>query len=322
MQQRRLGRTAVQLTELGLGGVFVREGQTDRQEGIRVVQRSLELGLNYIDTSPAYGNSQDVIGEALAGRPESVYLSTKCGRWDLQTGPYRQLDAYKEQWEESLRALRRDSVDLLFLHEADWAAYWTEGRSEQQHIHPDVNYDFSNAPVAEFLRWARGQGTACHLGISGNNAHLLARVLRDADLDIDVVLVAFQYDLVWRNAPAHLLPMAREMDVGVVLGAPLQQGKLASAREEWLLEPPDWMNADLKQRFGELYDIQRETGLSLPELAIRFLLADRDFCSVIPGAATVGELEENVRCASAGPLTPEIHQRLASLGAVFAGNRG
>ncbi len=156
------------------------------------------------------------------------------------------------------------------------------------------------------------------LGISGNNAHLLAKVLREMDTPIDVVLTAFQYSLVWRNAPRDLFPLAAELDVGIVLGAPLQQGLLAQPHPEWLRDPPDWMDEDLRSRFERLYAIQAETGLSLAELAIRFLLRDPRFASVIPGAASIEQLEENVRCATAGPLPDELHARLDALGRVFA----
>jgi len=66
----------------------------------------------------------------------------------------------------------------------------------------------------------------------------LAKVLREIDLDVEVVLVAFQYNLIWRNAREHLLPLARETNVGGVLGAPLQLGRLAVPHEEWLAQPP------------------------------------------------------------------------------------
>ena len=317
--KRRLGRTGLEVTELGLGGVFVRTARTAPGEGIRVVHRALELGVNYIDTSPAYGDSQEVLGEALQGVEAPYVLSTKCGRWDWETGPYRSADAYKRQFEQTLRDLRRDEVDILFIHEADWAAYWTDMSIPRasQLIEADTEYDFDRAPVAEFLRWVKDQRMTRFLGISGNNAHLLAKVLREIETPIDVVLTAFQYSLLWRNAPRDLFPLAAELGLGVVLGAPLQQGRLAEVHPEWLRSPPDWMDDDLRNRFERLYAIHDETGLSLAELAIRFLLRDRGFATVIPGPASIEQIEENVRCATAGPIPDELHARLDALGHVF-----
>lgn len=321
LRKRSLGRTGLTVTELGLGGVFISERKTARDEGIRVVHRALESGVTYIDTAPFYGNSQDVLGEALAGRKEPYILGTKCGRWDWQTGPYRDLDAFKRQFEQSLMDLRRDHVDILYIHEADWAAYWRETPVPREtcHISLDETYDYASAPVVRFLCWAKDQGMARHLGISGNNAHLLAKVLQESDVPFEVVLVAFQYSLLWRNAKEHLLPVAKQLDVSVVLGAPLQQGRLAVAHPEWPDVPPDWMDKDLCRRYRVLLEIQRETGLSLAELGLRFLLADPDFASVIPGARTVAELEENVRAAQAAPLPADVQARLTGLGRVFDG---
>ncbi len=325
LHTRPLGRTGVEVTELALGGLYVNERLgTPRDEAIRVVHRALELGINYIDTAPLYGNSQELLGEALDGRGEPYLLGTKCGRWNWQKGPYRELDAFKRQFAESLAHLRRDRVDILYVHEADWAVYWRDMPLPRAscHVEAEQTYDYASAPVAEFLRWVRQQKLARWVGLSGNNAHLLAKVLRECDLEVDVVLVAFQYSLIWRNAARLLLPVAEQRGVGVVLGAPLQQGRLAVPNEQWLSQPPDWMDEDLRRRFAALYDIVRETGLPLPELAIRFLLADGRFATVIPGAASVAQLEQNVRAATEGPLPRDLQDRLQALGKVFAGVHG
>ncbi|MDY6914537.1 MAG: aldo/keto reductase [Planctomycetota bacterium] len=322
IKKRPLGKTKLQITEVAFGGLFLAETLgTARDEAMRVVERALELGINYIDTAPMYGNSQEIIGEVLEGRKEDCLLATKCGRWDWQTGPFRQLDAFKTQFEQSLKFLRRDSVDILYIHEADWAVYWQDMDQPRSRceVDPDASYDYASAPVVRFLQWAKEQKLASHLGISGNNAHLLKKVLPEIDLEIDAVLVAFQYSLIWRNAKQYLLPAAGELGAGVVLGAPLQQGRLAVPHEQWLEQPPDWMDDDLRERFRKLYDIQKEAGLTLPEMAIRFLLAEPDFTTVIPGAANIEQLEENVNCSKAGPLDPDLHAKLDSLGKVFPG---
>lgn len=158
-----------------------------------------------------------------------------------------------------------------------------------------------------------------HLGISGNNAHLLAKLLREMDLEIEVVLVAFQYDPIWRNAREYLLPVTRERGIGAVLGAPLQQGRLAVPHKEWIDHPPAWMSNATRERFRLLYEIVEEYGLSLPELTVRFLLADEDVSSIVTGLSSIDELEENVACAGAGPLPDEVQSRVESLGRLLPG---
>ena len=324
INMRPLGNTGLAVTEVGLGGVFIKEGSTPHDEAIRVVHRALDLGVNYIDTAPFYGNSQEVLGEALEGRNEAYYVGTKCGRWDWKTGPYRKLDAYKVQFEQTLRDLRRDSVDILYIHEADWSVYWQDQLTPRRtcHIRPDRSYDYGDAPVTQFLLWSKEQKMAKHLGISGNNAHLLAKILQQGELPVEVILVALQYSLIWRNAKEYILPLASDLGVGVVLGAPLQQGKLAVARLEWIENPPAWMDGDLHTRFKSLYAIHQETGISLAALAMRFLLAERDAATVIPGAATLEQLEENIACATLGTLRPDLHARLDALGRTFDGVHG
>ncbi|MCX7011577.1 MAG: aldo/keto reductase [Candidatus Sumerlaeota bacterium] len=308
-----------------MGGLFIGLPKaTPRDEAVRVIHRALELGVNYLDTAPLYGNSQQILGEALEGRKGPYWLGSKCGRWDWRTGPYRNLDAFKKQFAQTLKDLRRTYVDILYIHEADWAVYWIDQELPRQtnHISPDGVYDYASAPVAKFVMWAKEQGLAKHLGIAGNNAHLLAKVLREIELPIEVVLVAYQYSLIWRNAREFLLPAAKEKGAGVVLGAPLQQGRLAVPNRQWLQKLPEWMDEDTRGRYERLYAIHDETGLSLADLAVRFLLADKDFSTVIPGPTTVGQLEENIRSAAAGPLPPELHARLDALGRVFAGVHG
>ena len=319
IRKRTLGQTGIEISEVGFGSCFIRAGRNERDQGIRAAQRALELGVNYIDTAPFYGDSQEVLGEALDGRGETYVLGTKCGRWDWETGPHRDVDAFKLQFEKTLQNLRRDSVDILYIHEADWAVFWEDQpipRSTRL-IDPSRSYDFSGAPVVEFLDWAKSQGLTRHFGISGNNAHLLAKVLRESNIGIDVVLVAFQYSLIWRNACEHLLPIAKELGVGVVLGTPFQQGRLSVPKAEWLEARPQWMDSDTHERFIQLYRIQEESGLSLAELGLRFILADQDFDCVLTGASNEGEMEANVGCSRSGPLPAELHRKLEGLGKVF-----
>ena len=325
IKKRTLGKTGQSITEVSFGSVFITNNSgTNKDDGIRVVQRALKLGVNYIDTSPFYHNSHEVLGEALKCYKGDYILGTKCGRWDFKTGPYRDIDAFKVQFEKTLNDLHRESVDILYIHEADWAVYWEEMEIPRTKLEIDLNadYDYAASPVAQFLQWAKDQGLTRYLGISGNNAHLMAKVLKEINLDIDVVLMAYAYSLIWRNAKEYLLPLTNESGAGVIIGTPLQQGRLSVPHKEWIEKPPEWMNEDTRKRFKALYDIQIESGLSLAELAMRFILADPDITAVIPGAATIEQLEENIRCSAAGPLPAELHEKLDKLGKVFPGIYG
>ena len=319
LSQRRLGNTDLMVTEIGLGTGYIGAWRnTPHQAAIRVVQHALELGINFIDTSPYYSNAQEILGEALEGAPQPYSLSTKCGRWDYRTGPFRSLDALKRQLETTLKHLRRDSVDNLNIHECDWYAYWEDVDSPRASplISLDGRYDYESAPVIEFMRWAKEQGLTRHIGLSGNNAHLVGKVLREVPLPIDVVLIAVQYDLIWRNAAEFVLPVAKEKGVGVVLGGTFHSGRLATPHQEWLEDPPAWMSADLTQRFRRLYSIQQESGLSLAELDTRYLLAKEGIACIVPGTSRPERLDENVGHALAGPLPSDLFAELDALGTV------
>jgi aryl-alcohol dehydrogenase-like predicted oxidoreductase len=324
INKRQLGKTNLEVTELGLGGVYLTPERTDEPTTpVRLVRRALELGINFFDTAPIYGggHSQSVIGQALDARKDKHILSSKCGRWGWEEGPYRQIDAFKSQLEQTLKDLHRDSIDIFFIHEADWAVYWQDMEIPRQRCEMTLSdqFDYQSAPVTQFLIWAKEQNIIRYIGISGNNSHLLAKVLEEFPLRIDAILVAFQYSLIWRNAREKLIPLAKEKGAGVILGSPLQQGKLAVPHLEWLENPPDWMNEDTRTRFQELYEIQNDVGMTLAELGLRYLLADPDITSVIPGTANINHLEKNVQYALAGPLPDELHEKLAQLGKVFPG---
>ena len=109
MDYRYLGRTGLKVSELGMGGLFVSSFGAVREEGCRAVRRALELGVNYVDTAPGYGDSEAVMGEALEGVPQPYVLSTKLGGRP-QPFDAQDKDALRHSVEESLKLLRRDSL--------------------------------------------------------------------------------------------------------------------------------------------------------------------------------------------------------------------
>ena len=320
LKTRPLGKTGVSVIEIGLGSVFITtEEGTSVEEGVRVVQRAFDLGLNYIDTAPYYGNSQKIIGEAIDGYTGPCLLGTKCGHHKDDQNEHRDLDALKRQFEQTLKDLRRDRVDLLYIHECDHYLWWKDWDPSAPRLYLDIDeqFDFRGSPVIHFLRWAKEQKLTKWLGIPGCVSRLVAEVLPKVDLPIDVVLIAFQYSLLWRNAPPQFIPVAKDNGVGVIVGTPLQQGRLAVPREDWLEDLPWWMDEDTRERFRALYEIQRESGLLLATIGLRCVQADSDIACVIVGAANVDQLEENLQSSADGLLPSALHERLVPLGKIF-----
>ena len=317
LEQRPFGRTGERVTALSLGGCGL--PRVSFADGVATVHRALELGINYFDTAPLYsrGVAQAILGVALEGRPEPHLVSTKLGHL-AQPSRYRSPDALHTQLEENLRVLRRESVDVLLVHEADHHYWWSDEPSDSLFVDLETEPDVANAPVMQVLREAQAAGRCRHVGITGNNPDHLAHILRAAgDSEVDVCLSALAYGLIDRHVRGQLLPVAGELGTAIALGGVFRRGQLVTIRPEWLQTPPIWpdgMTPAEQRRVERLVTLQRESRLSLVTLTLRYLVADQDIATILVGAATPAEIEESVAAVQAGPLAPDLHQAVEALG--------
>ena len=314
LEQRPFGRTGEQVTTISLGGVGL--PRVSFADGVATVHRALELGINYLDTAPLYsrGLAQAILGVALEGRQEPHLLATKLGHL-AQPSRFRSPDALHTQFEENLRLLRRDSVDVLMVHEADQHHWWSDAPSDSPLVDLETEYDVVNAPVMQVLREMQAAGKCRYIGITGNTPDHLAHILRAAD--VDTCLSAFNYGAIDRGIRRQLLPAAGERGVAVLLGGVFRQGRLVVIRPEWLRTPPrwpGWMTPEMQRRVARLIPLQQESGLSLTTLTLRYLVADRSIATILVGAATPAEIDESVAAAQAGPLAPDLHRAVEALG--------
>ena len=282
-------------------------------EHIAAVRRAVELGMNYFDTAPLYGRgeSQCVLGRALAEIREPVFVATKVGH--LPEPPqYRNTDAILAQVKENLRILGRDHVDLLQIHEAEWRGWWSDDGPVAVPIDLHEECDYAGAPVVRALLQARKQGLCRFIGIAGNASAQMAHVLKH--VEVDAMLVAYNYNPIWRGAVPHAIPAARERGVACIIAGPLYNGRFAAVHREWLDDPPTWMTPDICERYATLCAIQEDAGIPMPELAIRYVIRDPGISTVLTGSITVEQVEQNVSAATAGPLPDDVHRRLTRLG--------
>jgi len=301
MERRILGRTGLEVSVLGMGGLFVSKvGGRGREEACRAVHRALELGVNYVDTAPGYADSEEVLGIALEGVPQSSYvISTKLGGRPQPFEP-KNKDALKWSIEGSLRFLKRDYIDILMIHEPDRPGqydWWSD-------------YDNFHGPVSEFLEELKEQKIIRFTGLGGTTAYQLPHIM--ATSNYDVVLTAFNYSLLWREATIAVLPEAKRQNMGVIIGSPLQQGALARRYPEvetgaWWLSPPR------QEQYRQLYALLDEIKLPLPELALRFVLSNPDISTTLMGARSVEEVEQNVKSVEKGPLPEDVLARLQEI---------
>ncbi len=294
--RRRLGRTELVVTEIGLGGAWLlgRDGDRPLVDGVAVVHRALELGINYLDTAECYigGRSEAVLGLALASRPArepAPHVATKFGH--VPAGFDFRADSVLRSLERSLEALGLPAVDVLQLHtpaEPPWEAVFGPGGA------------------LEGMRRAREAGLARFLGVTGRDLSFLVAAV--ATGHFDTVLVFQRFNALEQTAEA-LLAAAREHDVGVIVGSPLGMGLLGSARDRMLPQVP----RRVQRQVQALEALAAEAGLSLPELATRFVLAEPAVACCLCGAATPAEVEASVAAASKGPLPPELVERVRAL---------
>jgi len=197
---------------LGMGGVGVggMYGPVAERVGIETVQRALAHGIDYIDTSPLYGESERRIGRALDGVPRSAYvLSTKTGTHPERRGDFSR-DGTLWSVENSLRLLKTDYVDLLLIHDPD-----------------DLEPVFAPGGALETLEELKAQGIARSIGLGQRRHDFHRRAI--ASGRFDVILTYNDYHPLRTTAlTGGLLEEARRHDVGILNGSPLAHGLLAS----------------------------------------------------------------------------------------------
>ena len=302
MRMRTLGKTGLKVSELSLGGLFVASFATDMDNARAAVRRALDIGVNYIDTAPTYDNSEEVLGQVLEGEERPFVLSTKLGGRPEPFHP-KDRDALLFSVEESLRLLKRDTIDILYIHEPDrpgqydWWENWEEFRG----------------PVLDVLDELKRSGTIRFTGLGGTTAYEMAHIIRTGRFD--VLLTAYNYSLLWREAEREVIPAAREMGMGIVVGSPLQQGALARRFDKEIREAK-WLSPQRKAQFEALYELSDETGMPLPEMGLRFVLSNPDVSTVLMGVRTAKEVEENAAAVEKGPLPAEVMKRLDGIAAM------
>jgi aryl-alcohol dehydrogenase-like predicted oxidoreductase len=300
MEKVILGKTGLEVSRLAFGGLFVASFAQAEEQAIKAVYKALDLGINYIDTAPGYGNSEEVLGKALKGVTKPLVISTKLGG---RPQPFKPQDkaCLMASVEESLRLLDRDCIDILMIHEPDRPGqydWWTDWA--------DIN-----GPVLELLYDLRKQGVIKHLGLGGTTAYELAHIIRSGKFDL--VLTAFNYSILWREAEREVIPAAKEQKMGIIVGSPLQQGVFAKKYEGAVSEKTYWLSQARREQFRKLYALSDECGMPIPEMALRFVMSNPDVHCVLMGARSAEEVEQNCATAGRGPLPREILEKLDAI---------
>lgn len=273
MKYRKLGNTGMNVSALSfgassLGSVF---RHTDDSESIRTVHAALDSGINYIDVAPYYGltKAESVLGEAIrqADR-DSFYLSTKAGRYGAHEFDFSAAKIFASV-EESLQRLNTDYVDLLFLHDIEFAAA-----------------DIILQEAIPALHRLKQQGKIRYCGISGLPLQLFEQLL--PHIEVDCILSYCHYALN-DNSLLELLPLLEQRAVGVVNASPLSMGLLGTR------PAPDWHPASeqVKAICQQAADYCAAQGGDIAKLAVQYATANEQIPTTLVSTANPQNIINN-----------------------------
>jgi D-threo-aldose 1-dehydrogenase len=302
-QRVPLGKTSLSVTRLGLGsaplgGLF--DAVADRTAH-SVVQHAYDLGLRMYDTAPlyGYGSAERRLGHVLAQKPRDEFvLATKVGRLirppatvseGLDTGGASQFegapplvpvfdfsyDGVMRSFEESLERLGVDRVDVLHIHD------------------PDNHFEQAISGAYKALDKLRSEGTIAALGSGMNQAEMLARFAREGDFDC--FLVAGRYSLLDQAALPELLPICEQKNIAIIIGGVYNSGILANLgvpdRETFNYQPAEqrWL-----EKARKIDAVCQRHSVPIQAAALQFPLAHPAVATVLTGARTTDELDQNI----------------------------
>jgi aryl-alcohol dehydrogenase-like predicted oxidoreductase len=303
LEQRQLGSHGLSVSALGLGcmGMSQSYGVPDDAESIATIHRALELGVTLFDTAEAYGpyTNEKLLGRALKGRRSQAVIATKFGfrlEGNTLTGVDSRPEHIKEVAEASLRRLGTDHIDLFYQHRVD----------------PSVPIEDVVGAMADLVR----EGKVRFLGLSEAGEHTIRR----AHAVHPISAVQSEYSLWERNLERDIIPVLRELGIGLVAFSPLGRGFLTGTAKRAEEYPAgDYRRGDPRFQ-GENFDanvraasvvreIAEARGATPGQVALAWLLAQGRDIIPIPGTKRRRYLEENVASAEL-VLTPAELDRL------------
>ncbi len=280
-ERRRLGRTDLYVSRLGLGAAPLgnRQNVTDAQ-AIATVHAALEHGVRFVDTAPLYGagTSERRLGLALAGVPRDSYvLSTKVGRLVTDDGSVVfdwSADGIRRSVEASLTRLKLDRVDILLMHD------------------PDNHYEAALHDAYPVLDDLRRQGMIGAVGAGMNQWQLEADFARDANMDC--FLLAGQYTLIEQTPLDTFLPMIAERGIGLYLGGVYNSGILAVGARTGATYNYRPAPDAIRERVARIEGVCTRHGVPLRAAALQFAAAHPAVTAPLFGAASPEEVREAI----------------------------
>jgi aryl-alcohol dehydrogenase-like predicted oxidoreductase len=277
MKCRPLGETGIELSELSFGASSLGQEfrRIDLGEAVRAVHVALDLGMNFIDTSPFYGRgmSEVLLGIALRGVPrDRYYLGSKLGRYAVQHFDFS-ARRVTESVDISLERLGTDYLDVVLCHDVEF-----------------VDLDQVVEETLPALRKEQAKGKVRFIGISGYPMKIFHYVLERAELD---VILSYNHYTLQNTMLEELVPMCRARGVGIINAAPFSARLLTNS------ELPPWHRAtDEVRRIARLAaDHAAARGVDLAQLAVQFSLTHDDLATCVVGSANPANVQRWVEWA-------------------------
>lgn len=289
MQYRNIGSSDLKVSAIGLGCSGMSQNfssQTDT-ESTATIRRAIERGINFFDTSDAYGNghNENLLAAALKGYRQPVVIATKFGNMRGPQGERLGINAKPEYvplaCEASLKRLGIDTIDLYYLHRVD----------------PQVPIEDTVAAMAELVK----QGKVRYLGLSEAKPDMIRR----AHAVHPIIALESEYSLWTREAEKEVLPLCRELGITYIAYAPLGRGFLSATikspqnlpQKDRRHQHPRFQEENLKQNVTLLEPLEKlaaEKGLRPAQIALAWILSREYDLVPIPGARRQAHLEQNI----------------------------
>lgn len=297
MEYRKLGSSGMYISALAYGNWVTHGEQIDQDAATACVRKALDLGITTFDTADAYAGTraETALGEALTGtRRESievftkVYLPTGDGKNDRGLSRKHVMESING----SLRRLQTDYVDLYQAHRYDY----------------ETPLEETMQAFADIVR----AGKALYIGVSEWTVEeIRAGAALAKELGIQLISNQPQYSMLWRVIEEEIVPVSEELGIGQICWSPLAQGVLTGkylpgrgapadsrfAADDGSLKENRYLTDDILTRVQQLKPLADDAGLSLPALAVAWVLQNPNVSAAIVGASRPEQLEDNVKAA-------------------------
>ncbi len=310
MRTRRLGRSGIEVSEIGFGGwglgATMWRGVSD-QDALTAVHAAVDAGVSFIDTALAYGDghSERLIAKARASVTVATKIPPLDGAWPA-AAVSRIADVFpsrhvRRATESSLRNLERDAIDVQQFHV--WHDAWIDQPEWER--------------TRREMECLLAEGKVRHWGISVNDHAPESALLALSDPIFETAQVI--YNIFDRAAEKELFDLSRARDLGIIVRVPFDEGTLTGAiRPDTTFPPGDWRNryfqgdrrSEAARRADALSALLGEEATTLPELSLRFVLSRGEVASVIPGMRHPEHARANAAVSDGRALSPGLLERL------------